>query len=236
MRVPLSWLRDYVEITISPEELAEKLTLGGLEVEQMEYIGIPRPAGGAVESGERPELAWDPERIFVGQILEVKPHPNADRLTLASVDYGHGTPIQVVTGAPNIRVGDSGLKVAFALEGARLYDGHAAGWKPMTLKKGKIRGIESGSMVLSEKELGMSDDHEGIILLPSDAPVGKPLLEYLGDVVFEVKINPNMARAASILGVAREVAALTGQPLHPPSTDVVAKGPAIKGQVEIVIK
>ncbi|MGE5264907.1 MAG: phenylalanine--tRNA ligase subunit beta [Acidobacteriota bacterium] len=243
MRVPLSWLRDYVEITISAEELAEQLTLGGLEVEQVEYIGVARPDGqraghatGAPESGERPELAWDPARIFVGQILEVKPHPNADRLTLAIVDYAHGTPIQVVTGAPNIRVGDSGLKVAFALEGARLYDGHAAGWKPMTLKKGKIRGIESGCMVLSEKELGMSEDHEGIILLPSDAPVGKPLVQYLGDVIYEVKINPNMARAASILGVAREVAALTGKPVRPPSLDVVARGASIQGQVQIVIQ
>ncbi len=91
-------------------------------------------------------------------------------------------------------------------------------------------------MVLSEKELGLSDDHEGIILLPADAPVGQPLVDYLGDVVFEIKINPNMARAASILGVAREVAALTGAPLRPPSTEIEAKGPALKGQVEILIE
>ena len=236
MRLPLSWLRDYVDITIPPEELAEKLTLAGLEVEQMEYIGIPRPEGLRIGRGERPELAWDPTRVFVGQILEVKPHPNADRLTLAMVDYGRGAPIQVVTGAPNIKVGDSGQKVAFGIEGARLFDGHEAGWKAMTLKKGKIRGIESGSMVLSEKELGMSEDHEGIIILPDDAPVGDPLVEYLGDIVFEVKINPNMARAASVLGVAREVAAITNCKLHPPSLDVLAKGPTIKAQADIVIQ
>ncbi len=236
MRVPLSWLREYVEIKISPEELAERLTFAGLEVEQMEYIGIARPESLRMAHPERPELAWDPTRVFVGQILEVKPHPNADRLTLAMVDYGHGTPIQVVTGAPNIKVGERGHKVAFGIEGVRLFDGHQPGWSPMTLKKSKIRGIESGSMVLSEKELGMSEDHEGIILLPPDAPVGMPLVDYLGDVVFEIKINPNMARAASMLGVAREVAALTGAGLRPPSTRVVAKGAPIKGQVDILIQ
>ncbi len=237
MRVPLSWLKDYVEISLSPDALAEQLTFAGLEVEQMEYIGVPRPAGSrAGTSGERPELAWDRTRVFVGQVLEVKPHPNADRLTLAIVDYGQGAPIQVVTGAPNIRVGDRGHKVAFAIEGAQLFDGHQPGWSRMTLKKGKIRGIESSSMVLSEKELGISQDHEGIMLLPPDAPVGQPLADYMGDVVLDIKINPNMARAASILGVAREVAALTGARLCPPPTDMVAKGAPIKEQVDIVIR
>jgi phenylalanyl-tRNA synthetase beta chain len=232
----LSWLREYVEIKISPEELAERLTFAGLEVEQMEYVGIPRPEHLHMAHPERPELAWDPTRFFVGQILEVKPHPNADRLTLAIVDYGHGAPIQVVTGAPNIKVGERGHKVAFGIEGASLFDGHQPGWALMTLKKSKIRGIESGSMVLSEKELGMSEDHEGIILLPPDAPVGMPLVEYLGDVVFEVKVNPNMARAASILGIAREVAALTGARLRPPSTDIVAKGRPVKEQADVIIQ
>lgn len=236
MRVPLSWLKDYVHITASPEEIAEKLTLAGLEVEQMEYIGVPRPKGLKMGRGERPELAWDPARVVVAQILEVKQHPNADRLTLATVDYGRGTPLQVVTGAPNIKVGETGHKVAFGMEGSQLFDGHAEGWKTMTLKKGKIRGIESSSMVLSEKELGISEDHEGIILLPSDAPVGMPLVEYLGDVIFEIKINPNMARCASVVGIAREVAALTGQTLRVPSTDVVAEGPSLEGQVKIVIQ
>ncbi len=236
MRVPLSWLKDFVNITIPPEELALQLTFGGLEVEATEYIGVPRPTSARSAPGERPELAWDPARLFVAQVLEVKAHPNADRLTLATVDYGAEAPIQVVTGAPNLHVGDRGQKVAFAIEGSQLFDGHQPGWKLMTLKKSKIRGIESGSMVLSEKELGMSDSHEGIILLPDDAPVGTPLVEYLGDIVFDIKINPNMARALSIIGVAREVAALTGARLHPPSTDVIAKGAAIEGQVEVVIQ
>jgi len=146
MKLPLTWIKDYVDIEISPEELAQKLTFAGLEVEQMEYIGVPRPAGSRA-AGETPELAWDRTALFVAQILEVKPHPNADRLTLAVVEYGAKEPIQVVTGAPNIKIGDRGQKVAFALEGARLFDGHKDGWELMTLKKSKIRGIESGCMV-----------------------------------------------------------------------------------------
>jgi phenylalanyl-tRNA synthetase beta chain len=142
----------------------------------------------------------------------------------------------MVTGAPNIQVGKRGYKVALALEGARLFDGHQDGWKLMTLKKSKIRGIESGSMVCSEKELGLSEEHEGIILLPDDAPVGTPLVDYLGDIVFDFKINPNMARCASVIGIAREVAALTHQRLKSVPQKVVAKGAAIAGQVDVVIK
>ena len=235
MKLPLSWIKDYVDITVSPEELAEKLTFAGLEVEQMQYIGVPRPAGSRA-TGETPELAWDRSTLFVGQILEIKPHPNADRLTLAIVDYGHGAPIQVVTGAPNIKIGDAGQKVAFALEGARLFDGHKDGWELMMLKKSKIRGIESGCMVCSEKELALSEDHEGIILLPDDAPVGTPLVDYLGDIVLDIKINPNMSRCASVIGIAREVAALTGQELRPVPQKVKAKGASIEGQVDVVIR
>ncbi len=234
MKLPLSWIRDYVDITIPLEELAEKLTFAGLEVEQMDYIGVPRPAGSRA-TGDKPELAWDRRTLFVGQILEVKPHPNANRLTLAVVEYGATEPIQVVTGAPNIKVGDRGQKVAFALEGARLFDGHKDGWELMTLKKSKIRGIESGCMVCSEKELALSDDHEGIILLPDDAPVGAPLADYLGDIVLDIKVNPNMARCASVIGIAREVAALTGQRLRPIPQKVVAKGASIEGQIDVMI-
>lgn len=234
MKLPLSWIRDYVDITISPEELAQKLTFANLEVEEIQYLGIPRPHGSPA-TGDKPELVWERDKIFVAQILKIEPHPNADRLTLATVDYGAKEPLQVVTGAPNIQVGESGHKVVFALEGARLFDGHQAGWKLMTLKKSKIRGIESGSMVCSEKELGLSEEHEGIILLPADAPVGVPLVDYLGDIVFDIKINPNMARCASVVGIAREIAALTNQPLKPVPQHVVAKGEPIAGQVDVVI-
>ncbi|MDW8054976.1 MAG: phenylalanine--tRNA ligase subunit beta [Anaerolineae bacterium] len=224
MRVPISWLKTFVDLTLPVETLAEKLTLAGLEVEAIEYIGVPGS-----------ELPWDRDKIFVGQVLEVKRHPNADRLLLATVDYGAEQPITVVTGAPNLKPGDRGQKVVLALRGARLYDGHKEGRVIMTLKEATLRGIKNDSMVCSEKELGLSDDHTGILILPDDAPVGMPLADYLGDVVLHLAILPNMARCASILGVAREVAALTGQTVRLPPTDYVAEGPDAHESVRIII-
>ncbi len=251
MKVPLSWLRDFVDITLSPAELAYKLTFAGLEVEDLTYVGLA-PADGRIDglpvagkTGSGPKakgLAWDPDKLVVAAILEVLPHPNADRLTLLRLDDGSGKEQTVLTGAPNLfeHKGQGPLaqplKVAYAREGSILYDGHKPGQELMTLKRAKIRGVESYSMVCSEKELGLSEEHEGIILLPSNAPVGQPLAEYMGDVVFEVKINPNMARNANILGLAREVAALTGQPLRAPDYGVLASGPAIAGQIVLDLR
>jgi phenylalanyl-tRNA synthetase beta chain len=195
MRVPLSWLREYVDITIPVQDLAERLTMAGLEVAAIEEVGA----------------TWDRDKIFVGEIVEVRPHPNADRLTIAVVDYGAGEPMAVVTGAPNIRVGDKGQKVPFAMVGATLIDGHSEELKHITLKATKIRGVLSEGMVCSEKELGISEEHEGIMILDDDAPTGTPLQDYLGDVVLDLDLTPNMARCFSIVGVAREVAALTGE-------------------------
>ncbi len=224
MLVPISWLRDYVDITLPVETLAEKLTLAGLEVEHIDTIGLP----GA-------ELPWDRERVFVGQLLRVERHPNADKLLLATVEYGAAQPIVVVTGAPNIQPGDAGQKVALALKGARLYDGHKEGRVVMTLKEATLRGIKNDSMVCSEKELGLSDEHEGIILLPDDAPVGAPLADYLGDAVLDVKILPNVIRCASIIGVAREVAAITGQAVRYPPMEVVEEGEPVEQLVGLEI-
>ena len=255
MKVPLSWLRDFVDITLAPEALAYKLTFGGLEVEELEYVGLA-PANGQIkglaarpghsaasQAGPQPKgLAWDPAKIVVAQILEVLPHPNADRLTLLRLDDGSGREQIVLTGAPNLfpYKGRGPLprpiKAAYAREGSMLYDGHKPGQELMTLKRAKIRGVESYSMVCSEKELGISDEHEGIILLDDDAPVGRPLSEYMGDVIFTVKINPNMARDANVLGLAREVAALTGQALKRPDYNVHADGPSIAGQLAIEIQ
>ncbi len=221
MRVPLSWLKEFVDVTISPEELAERLTLAGLEVAALDYVGVERPAG----SPWAPDLSistppahipWDRERILVGELLEVRQHPNADRLTIPVVGYGVGRSIEVVTGAPNIKVGMAGQKVALALSGARLVDGHSATRQWVTLKPSKLRGVRSEGMVCSELELALSEEHEGILFLPDDAPVGQPLADYIGDVVLEIDLTPNLSRALSIVGVAREVAALTGAPLHPP--------------------
>ncbi len=224
MRVPMSWLQEFVEIPLPVPELAERLTLAGLEVASIQQVGVPGSP-----------LPWDPARMMVAEILEVRPHPDADRLVLAAVAYGEGRRKTVVTGAPNLRVGDAGQKVAFALEGARYWDAYAAAPQITTLKGRKVRGVHSDGMILSEKELGLSDDHTGVLLLDADAPVGAPLSDYLGDVVLDLEITPNMARCLSVLGVAREVAALTGGRVRPPRTDMLAEGEPAEGQVRLSI-
>jgi phenylalanyl-tRNA synthetase beta chain len=213
MKVPLSWLKEYVDITIPLEELAERLTLAGLEVNSMGRMGD----------------WWDRAKIVVGEVVEVRPHPNADRLVLADVAYGGEEIEQCVTGAPNLfpykGVGPVSLKVAFAMEGAELYDGHQEGFVKTRLKRGNIRGIPSRAMVCSEKELGISAEHEGILFLPKDAPVGMPLADYLGDVILDLGLTPNLARCLNVIGVAREVSALTGAGLRYPDTGWQTEGP-----------
>jgi phenylalanyl-tRNA synthetase beta chain len=235
MKVPLSWLRDYVDLTLPLPQLAERLTLAGLELAGVRVVGLPVPQGMRVKDEDAgPE--WQRDKIFVGQVLAVERHPNADRLTLATVDYGAGQPKTVVTGAPNLKVGDRGQKVIVALSGSMLFDGHADQKVLKELKPSKIRGVASDAMVCSAYELGISDEHEGIILLEEDAPVGKPLADFMSDVVLELDITPNMARCLSMIGVAREVAALTGQTLRPPPHAVQAIGAPIEGQVSVVIE
>ncbi len=230
MRVPLSWLREFVRIDLPVEELARRLTFGGMEVAQIHRIGV-----------EGAPLPWDPELIVVANVLEVRSHPNADRLVLADVDYGADQPHTVVTGAPNLfPYRDQGrlphpLKAVFAREGAQLYDGHAEGWVITRLKGRLVRGVMSDAMLCSEKELGLSEDHEGILILPDDAPVGMPLRDYLGEVVLEIDLTPNFARCLSIVGVAREVAALTGAPLTLPDPQVIATGPSIIGRANVTV-
>lgn len=218
MRVPLSWLKEYVDVSVPVEELAERLTLAGLEVETIEYIGLPQA-----------ELPWDPEKIVVGEVRSVRPHPDADRLVLVEVAYGGPETEVVVTGAPSLveREGESDLhlKVAFAMEGARLYDGHAEGKEVMTLRKVKIRGVPSRAMVTSEKELGLSEEQVDILYLPDDAPVGTPLAGYLGDAVLEFDIKGPFAHLNSVLGVAREAAALLGTPLKRDVLEVLEQHP-----------
>lgn len=247
MKVPISWLKDYVDITLSVEELAERLTLAGLEVGTITYIGIPQ--GAPPEGSNLPpsdHLVWDRDRIVLGAIREVKAHPNADRLVLAIVDYGGAEVEQCVTGAPNLfEYKDQGpieppLLAPFAHEGAEVIDGHGDGVQRMILKEKALRGIPNRSMVCSEKELGISDDHEGIMLLDWDEfghlPPGTPFQDVLGDAVLDIDMLPNIARCYNIVGVAREVAALTGAPLRLPPLDVVMEGPPIAGQVALDIR
>jgi phenylalanyl-tRNA synthetase beta chain len=219
MRVPLSWLKDYVDITISLPDLAERLTLAGLQVETVEYIGLP----GA-------ELEWDPEKIVVGEIRAVRFHPDADRLVLAEVEYGGPETEMLIAGPPSLLPlrgqSDLHLKVAFAMEGVKLYDGHAETPRIVTLKKTKIRGISSRCMVCSEKELGISDEHEDIIYLPDNAPVGMPLADYMGDVVLDFDIKGPFGHLESVFGIAREVAALLDVPLRREVIKVLERHPA----------
>ena len=186
MKVSLKWLRDYVPVSLEPKELAHKLTMAGIEVGDVEEVGE----------------AW--EGVCVGRVREVNKHPNADRLSLCTVDLPNET-FEVICGAPNVAAGQN---IAFARVGAELVDGHSG--KPVKLKAAKIRGVVSNGMICSEKELGMSEEHEGILVLPEDAPAGMPLLEYLGDSILELELTPNRPDCLSMLGVAQEVAALTG--------------------------
>ena len=239
MRIPISWLKDYVNITLSPEELAEKLTIAGMEVDEIEYVGIP---GG----NDDKRLVWDRELLILGQVLKVEQHPDADRLVLATVDYGADEHEVVVTGAPNLfeyigqgDVTDKNLFTPFALEGAVVYDGHKDGQVKMKLKGKALRGIFNRCMVCSAKELGLGEDHDGIMLFNAadlgleELIPGTPLQDIFGDAVIDFEVIPNIARTASIIGVAREVAALIGEQVCYPSWDVVQEGTSVEGQVKI---
>ncbi|MBW2122110.1 MAG: phenylalanine--tRNA ligase subunit beta [Deltaproteobacteria bacterium] len=206
MRVPLSWLRDFVSVEVAPESLAETLTMAGLEVSKIDLVGRD----------------WDRELILVGEIVEVRPHPEADRLTVARVAYGSGRVAETVSGAPNVRVGDRGQKVVLALPGASFLDPESGGQRRIILKPAEIRGVRSEGMLCSERELGISEDHSGVMILDPEVPVGTPLQDYLGDTVLDLDLTPNLGRCFSIIGVAREVAALTGQALKRLPPDALA--------------
>ena len=196
MNVPYKWLQEFVPTDLTPQDLAFRMTMAGLEAEKIEQIGA----------------GWN--NVYVGEVLTVEPHPDADRLVLADVDAGAHR-LRVVTGAPNIAPGQ---KVALALAGARLIDAYSAEPKLKTLKPGVIRGIKSEGMVCSEKELGLSDEHEGILVLDPEAPKGVPLSEWLGDSVIEFEITPNLVHAFSVYGIAREAGAITGLAVKEPET------------------
>jgi phenylalanyl-tRNA synthetase beta chain len=211
MKAPLKWLRDYVDVDLPAGDLARRLTLAGFEVSDIKIIGG----------------TWD--KIVIGQITAINPHPNADRLRLATVDIGR-EPVTVVCGAPNLIIGD---KIAFAGLGAQMLDPHTG--KMEVLKTAKIRGVSSSGMISSEKELGISENHEGILVLPMDAPVGTPLADYLGDTIFDVDITPNRPDCLSVIGLAREIAAITGKSIHVPEINYEETGKPISQQISIEI-
>ncbi|MFA6240661.1 MAG: phenylalanine--tRNA ligase subunit beta [Candidatus Hydrogenedentales bacterium] len=198
MNVSLNWLKEFVDITRSPDELAQDLTMLGLEIEAIE-----RPGEGI-------------SNVFVGHILEIRKHPDADKLVVCKTDVGQGEPLQIICGATNMKEGDL---VPTAVVGATLPG-------DFKITRRKMRGLESFGMMCSARELGMGKDHEGLLILPADFPIGQDVLPLLGldDVVYEIEVTPNRGDWASMIGVARELAALYGSPLRIPNITLNESG------------
>ena len=195
MQFPESWLREFCNPPLTTQQLADALTMAGLEVEELKPVAPPFT------------------RIVVGEIKEAVQHPNADRLRVCLVDVGEGSLLNIVCGAPNARVG---IKVPCALVRAELPPGEDG--KPFVIKTGKLRGVESQGMLCSARELKLSEDHGGLLELVADAPVGQDIRAHLrlDDTLFTLKLTPNLAHCLSVYGIAREVSALTGAPLNIP--------------------
>jgi phenylalanyl-tRNA synthetase beta chain len=203
MQFPESWLREFCNPALTTRQLADTLTMGGLEVETLRPVAPPFT------------------KIVVGEIRQAAQHPNADRLRVCQVDVGQGALLNIVCGAPNAR---AGIKVPCALVGAELPP--AGDGKPFLIKVGQLRGVESQGMLCSARELQLGDDHGGLLELALDAPVGADVRELLklDDTVFTLKLTPNLGHALSVYGVARELAALTGSPLKVPAFAPVPAG------------
>ncbi|MBX9579313.1 MAG: phenylalanine--tRNA ligase subunit beta, partial [Gemmataceae bacterium] len=234
MRVPLSWLREYVDLPADPAALVERLTLAGLEASGVEVFGLPAPPGLRPKD---PGPAWDRDKVVVGKVLKIDKHPDADKLKLVTIDHGAGEPKTVVTGAPNIAPGESGMKVVLGLRGTKYFYTDKDGKKAVfTLEPKALRGIMNDAMCMSNFELGISDEHEGIIILDDADPApGTPAVDVLGDVVVELDVLPNMARCLALTGIAREVAALTGGKLHIADPKVKPAAEPVAGKVQVEI-
>jgi phenylalanyl-tRNA synthetase beta chain len=208
MQVSLRWLRDYVDIDLAPAEIADRLTMAGLEVDAVRDVG--------------PSFS----NVVVAKIISISPHPNADKLSLCDITTGDEI-LPVVCGATNIRVGDI---VPLARVGAAIPGGY-------TIKRSKIRGEISEGMLCSEEELGIGEDMTGIMILSPDLPLGKDLADALDlkDTVFDIGITPNRSDCLSIIGVAREIAAITGKPFHLPEIKVEEELEEIKNIASVQI-
>jgi len=210
MKVPLSWLKEFVKIDMDPQEIAKWLTMSGLEVDAIENF----------------ELGF--QGIRIAKVIKTEKHPNADKLTLAEVFDGQNTH-HVVCGAPNCR---EGLITAFAELGSTLVDDTG---KPFKIKKTKIRGVESSGMLVSAEELGISDSQDGILEFPEGTPLGEDLREKLKEVVFEISLTPNLGHCSSIRGVARELHAKTGAEFLETATSLKESGPKIQEKVKVTV-
>src|SRR6188508_258060 len=196
MRVPLSWLREYVDVDLTPEALAERLTLLGMEVKGIDRWGA------------------DWRNVVVGELLAVERHPRADRLSLTLVTVGEGEPLEIVCGATNIAAGQ---RVPVALPGAVLPGDRR-------IERTEKMGVTSNGMLCSGDELGLTSDADGILILPGDTPIGAALTELYGDTVLDVDVKPNRGDALSIVGLAREVAAVTGARVELPTIELAESG------------
>ncbi len=203
MRVPFSWLTEYCDPGLEPEKVAQLLSMRAVEVERVSRIGVPSSEG-----------------FVVGKVVSAEQHPNADRLRVCEVDTGDGTQT-IVCGAPNVAAGQT---VAVALPGSRLPDG-------TKLEQVKLRGIESKGMILSERELGLSDEHEGILVLEGSHEAGTALEAAIpiADAVLELDLNPNRVDCMGVYGVAREVHAITAAPLAQPPWELDAEATGTAG-------
>lgn len=236
MLVPLSWLHEYVTLPIDPAALIERLTIAGLEAAGVKVFGLAVPTGIRIKP-EDAGLVWDQDKVMVARVLEITKHPEADKLKLVKLDYGAAEPKTVVTGAPNISPGQSGMKVILGLRGTKYFYTDKDGKKTIfTLEPKALRGIQNDAMCMSNFELGISDEHEGIIILDNaDPEPGTPASAVLGEIVVELDILPNMARCLSMLGIAREVAALTGVEVHVPELKTKSVAESITGKVTVEI-
>lgn len=210
MRFPLSWIHEYIPLNHTPDQIAKILTMQGIEVESYETEG----------------LAF--EGVIVGLVTDVQKHPDADKLCVATVSDGKNS-FQVVCGAPNCR---KGMKTAFAPIGAVLKEEDG---KTFTIKKSKLRGVESFGMLCAGKELNLTQDDDGIMDLSQDVPEGTPLSSLYGDTIFEVGLTPNLGHCSSIIGIARELSAATGIPLQMPKTIVEESGESIEDAVRLTV-
>ncbi|HZE90167.1 MAG TPA: phenylalanine--tRNA ligase subunit beta, partial [Rhizobacter sp.] len=201
MQFPESWLREFCNPPLSTQQLADTLTMAGMEVEEL------RPVAPAFT------------KVVVGEVLEVVRHPNADRLNVCQVKVGHKLVLNVVCGAPNVR---SGIKVPCALVGAQLPPAQE-GQPAFEIKLGQLRGVESQGMLCSARELKLSDEAGGLLVLSDDAVVGSSVREHLklDDTLFTLKLTPNLGHCLSVYGIAREVSALTGASLLTPEIPAV---------------
>ena len=209
MNVTLNWLKTYIDFDLSASELADRLTMLGVEVESIKQLGAGL------------------EGVVVGSVSSIRPHPNADKLVLCQVDVGEAEELQIVCGAPNVR---EGMLAPVATIGATLPIG-------LKIKSAKLRGETSQGMLCSEKELGLSDDAAGLMELPADTPLGTTLSEALrlDDVVFELEITPNRPDCLSLIGVAREIRAETGNPLKLPTVDLKENETDIRALTSVTI-